>query len=157
MSNADELTQEDTNHFRLVLECPSDQGNGDAVLSIPDQDQCMFIAKILMGRGYRVVSGTDNATVVMTRTAEQGATSSTAPSFGPPVASQTNARDRADMLTLRERQVMDLVVSGLANKLIAYKLSISPRTVENHRARVMRKMGAKSLAELVRMSMAVAA
>jgi len=157
MSNTDVLSTEDTNNFRLVLECPSDQGAGDAVLSIPDQDQCMFIAKILMGRGYRVVGGTDSATVVMTRAAEPGVNSSAAGQFGPPVASQSNTRDRVDTLTLRERQVMDLVVSGLANKLIAYKLSISPRTVENHRARVMRKMGAKSLAELVRLSIAVAA
>jgi DNA-binding NarL/FixJ family response regulator len=153
MSDTNELTQDDTGHFRLVLECPNDQG-GDAILSIPDQDQCMFIARILMGRGYRMVGGSDSATVVMTRTAEPAAIPFTVEK---PAAPQPNARDRVDALTTRERQVMDLVVSGFANKLIAYKLSISPRTVENHRARVMRKMGAKSLAELVRLSIAVAA
>jgi len=54
-------------------------------------------------------------------------------------------------LTDRERQVMDLMAAGRPNKIIAYELDISPRTVEIHRARVMEKMKAKSLAELVRM------
>ena len=52
-------------------------------------------------------------------------------------------------LTPRERQVMELVVQGLANKQTAAALSMSERTVEVHRARVMAKMGAVSLAELV--------
>ncbi len=53
-------------------------------------------------------------------------------------------------LTPRERQVMDLVVSGKANKVIAMELNLSPRTVEVHRAHVMEKMKADSLAELVK-------
>ena len=60
------------------------------------------------------------------------------------------ARDRAAELTHRQRQVMHLVVQGLSNKEIALRLSISPRTVENYRAWVMEKMGASSLAALVR-------
>jgi RNA polymerase sigma factor (sigma-70 family) len=59
---------------------------------------------------------------------------------------------RLDSLTPREAQVMELVVCGLANKVIANRLDISQRTVEIHRSRVMEKMGASSLAELVRMS-----
>jgi two-component system response regulator FixJ len=46
------------------------------------------------------------------------------------------------------------VVAGLPNKTIAYDLQISPRTVEVHRANVMAKMGARSLPELVRMTLA---
>lgn len=53
-------------------------------------------------------------------------------------------------LTKRERQVLSLVVMGLANKAIANELSISTKTVESHRSRVMMKMQASSLAELVR-------
>lgn len=56
-------------------------------------------------------------------------------------------------LTQRERQVMDYVVTGKPNKVIAYELGTSQRTVEIHRARVMDKMATRSLAELVRMSM----
>lgn len=64
---------------------------------------------------------------------------------------------RLESLTAREREVLDLLVSGDPNKVIAYRLDISPRTVEIHRARVMEKMRAKSLPELVRMAMELGA
>jgi two-component system, LuxR family, response regulator FixJ len=54
-------------------------------------------------------------------------------------------------LSLRQRQVMGLVAQGLSNKEIALKLGLSPRTVESYRAWVMERMGAKNLADLVRM------
>lgn len=60
---------------------------------------------------------------------------------------------RLDSLTAREREVFDLLIAGDANKVIAHALDISIRTVEIHRARVMEKMRAKSLPELVRMAM----
>ena len=60
---------------------------------------------------------------------------------------------RLETLTTREREVLDLLVAGDPNKVIAYRLQISPRTVEIHRARVMEKMRAKSLPELVRMAL----
>jgi two-component system response regulator FixJ len=69
-------------------------------------------------------------------------------------AQQDNIADwtaRARELSLRQRQVMELVAQGLSNKEIAIELGLSPRTVENYRAWVMEKMGAKNLAELVRM------
>lgn len=62
-------------------------------------------------------------------------------------------RSRLEQLSERERQVMALVVSGLPNKTIGYNLSISPRTVEVHRAHVMTKMNAASLSHLVRMAL----
>jgi len=60
-------------------------------------------------------------------------------------------------LTPRERQVMQRVVQGASNKMIAYELGVSPRTVEIHRAHLMEKTGAQSLSELVRMAFAVGA
>ena len=60
-------------------------------------------------------------------------------------------RRRMEQLTPREREVLDLVTKGKANKVIAGDLNVSQRTVEIHRARVMEKMGASSLAHLVRM------
>jgi RNA polymerase sigma factor (sigma-70 family) len=60
-----------------------------------------------------------------------------------------NAQRRIEQLTPREREVLDLIVAGRLNKQIADELGISIKTVEVHRARVMEKMGANSLAELV--------
>jgi FixJ family two-component response regulator len=60
---------------------------------------------------------------------------------------------RIDSLTEREREVMDQVVDGKANKVVAIDLNVSQRTVEIHRANVMDKMKARSLAQLVRLVM----
>lgn len=59
--------------------------------------------------------------------------------------------ERMALLTPREAEVLDHVASGKANKVIAVDLGISERTVELHRGRIMRKMRARSLAELMRM------
>lgn len=71
------------------------------------------------------------------------------------LAERNAIRRRLGTLTPREREVMDLVVRGKANKVIAGDLNLSQRTVEIHRARVMEKMQASSLAHLVRMVLEV--
>ena len=62
-------------------------------------------------------------------------------------------RARVKLLSERERQVLDGLVAGKPNKIIAYELDISPRTVEIYRANVMTKMQADSLSALVRMAL----
>jgi two-component system, LuxR family, response regulator FixJ len=64
---------------------------------------------------------------------------------------QRAIEERIHSLTPREREVMAMVVEGKANKVIAIDLGLSQRTVEVHRANVMEKMRAKTLADLVRM------
>ncbi len=66
-------------------------------------------------------------------------------------------RRRLESLTARERQVLELIVAGASNKVIAANLAISPRTVEIYRANVMSKMRADSLSDLVRMTLAAGA
>lgn len=68
-------------------------------------------------------------------------------------ARRADLRARYDSLSARQQQVLDLAVEGLSNKEIASRLGISFRTVEIHRAWMMERMGARNLAELVRMQM----
>jgi FixJ family two-component response regulator len=71
------------------------------------------------------------------------------------IAQIAELREKYGLLTARERQVMAFVASGLMNKQVAEKLSISEVTVKMHRGSVMRKLGAKSVATLARMAEAL--
>lgn len=64
------------------------------------------------------------------------------------------ARDLLSLLTPREREVFDQLVKGHPNKIVAHELAISPRTVEIHRAKVMDKLLARNLSDLVRTALA---
>jgi two-component system response regulator FixJ len=68
-------------------------------------------------------------------------------------ADRSKARARIEALSNRERQVLERIVAGQANKIIAFELGISPRTVEVYRASLMTKMQAASLSDLVRMAL----
>jgi FixJ family two-component response regulator len=67
-------------------------------------------------------------------------------------ADRAKVRQRAESLSAREREVMALVVTGLLNKQVGHRLGVTEQTVKAHRARVMRKMQADSLAQLVRLA-----
>jgi two-component system, LuxR family, response regulator FixJ len=69
------------------------------------------------------------------------------------LAQHAKIRQRIESLTPREREVLTLMTQGKPNKVMAAELGVSQRTVEIHRARVMEKSGAASLAQLVRMVM----
>lgn len=68
-------------------------------------------------------------------------------------AEEAVTAERLAQLTVREREVMDGVVVGKANKVIATELGISEKTVESHRARVMKKLGVETLADLIRLAL----
>jgi two-component system CheB/CheR fusion protein len=72
------------------------------------------------------------------------------------LAQREDAADRVASLTPRQRQIMELVVAGHSSKKIAAALGISQRTVENHRATIMKKTGSKSLPALARVALAAA-
>jgi two-component system, LuxR family, response regulator FixJ len=71
------------------------------------------------------------------------------------LARRADVLHRVESLTPREKQVMAMVVDGAANKVIAVDLGLSERTVEIHRAKVMEKMGARSVAHLVKLQMSL--
>jgi two-component system response regulator FixJ len=60
---------------------------------------------------------------------------------------------RFDSLSARQREVMEMAITGLSSKEIGRKLNISPKTVENHRSWVMERIGARNLADLIRKAM----
>jgi DNA-binding CsgD family transcriptional regulator len=66
-------------------------------------------------------------------------------------------QSRFDTPSARQREVMDLAVAGLSSKEIGIRLNISPKTVENHRAWVMERVGARNLADLIRKAMKIRA
>ena len=67
-------------------------------------------------------------------------------------ADRIGSRPTATTLSAREREVMALVIDGLDNRTLGERLGISPRTVEVHKSRVMAKLGARNLAELIRIA-----
>ena len=67
---------------------------------------------------------------------------------------ESSALEKLALLTRRERDVFDKIVAGLSNKVAAYELGISSRTIEIHRGHIMKKMNARSLADLTRISCA---
>ena len=68
---------------------------------------------------------------------------------------QQALRDRIETLTAREREILDLVIEGISTKEMARRLNISPRTVEVHRSRIMRKMDMKTLRDTLRIVLAL--
>ena len=70
-------------------------------------------------------------------------------------AAAAEVADRIASLTVRERAVLERIVDGKANKVIAVELGISEKTVESHRARLIKKMGVRSLADLIKAALKV--
>jgi DNA-binding CsgD family transcriptional regulator len=95
-------------------------------------------------------------TTILFRIAERGATLMSQESLEASNRIETVAVKRpvegnsVDTLTPRERDVLEQLVAGASNKEAGRVLGISPRTIENHRARIMEKLGAKNVADLVR-------
>jgi two-component system response regulator FixJ len=124
-------------HFPLIVIT----GHGDVPLAVRAMKAGAvdFIEKPFASEA--ILNSLDTALARLNRPSEQDPTA---------VAAAT----KLALLSPREREVLEGLLAGLPNKTIAYDLAISPRTVEIHRARVMDKMGARSLSELVRLALA---
>ena len=72
-------------------------------------------------------------------------------------AEHSECRKRLNLLTKREREVLEAIAAGKPNKIIAHELSLSRKTVEFHRANVMRKLGVKHVADLIKVFMCASA
>lgn len=146
-------------------------GHGDVPLAVAAMRKgaCTFLEKPFrdaaleqaLEEAFERAAAIASARAVAARAAPQ-ATAPTAPT--PPHTSPAGRAARPEVagatsglvrLTPRERQVLDLVVEGTLNKTIADRLGISIKTVELHRANMMQKMGARSIADLVRRVLSV--
>jgi FixJ family two-component response regulator len=92
---------------------------------------------------------------ILFRIAERGSTLMTQQALerSEPIVAKRPEHHRFDTLTPRERGVFEKLITGASNKEVGRQLGISPRTIEIHRARILKKLGVKSVADLVRMAM----
>jgi len=159
----------------LAAYAPGRHGCVIADVRMPDMDGMTLQAELgKRGSGLPVIVVTGHADVPLAvRAMKAGAVDFIEKPFDDEIlissvkralAQEVSTREQASLaeraasliatLSARERQVLELLVAGRPNKVIAYELDISPRTVEIHRAHVMEKMEAKSLSDLVRAALA---
>jgi len=113
-------------------------GHGDVPMAVEAMQQGAFD---FLQKPFRDQDLLDRIQKALVKDAERRAT----------LGEHNRIRSHLEALTAREREVLDLMTQGKQNKAIAQDLGVSPRTIEIHRARVMEKMNAQSVAELVRM------
>jgi len=157
-------SQRDCDAGCIVLDVRMPTISGLEVLKILKQEACRLPVIIMTGHGdikMAIQAMKDGAFEFIEKPFSKetilGAIESAASAV--PMNESVTPKDPAllrkiDRLTPREREVLDHLVIGNLNKVIAFELDISPRTVEVHRARVMEKMKATSLSQLVRMAIA---
>lgn len=134
--------QKELNERQSLLPIIFVTGHGDVPLAVEAMRQGAFD---FIEKPYREDALLDKVKAALARDAEQREV----------LSQQQVILDRIKSMTPREREIMDRMIAGQANKVIAIELEISQRTVEIHRSRVMHKMGTHSLAHLVRMVMSV--
>jgi two-component system response regulator FixJ len=132
----------------LVREMRAHNGKRPIILITAHGDVDMAVAAIKLGAFDFIEKPFDERRLLESiRTAVE----QVFPAQTPAANDVDELKQRVAGLTDRQRQVMELAAAGLSNKEIALRLGISPRTVENHRAWMMERMGARNLAELIRL------
>ena len=129
------------------------------ILSMHDHSQYLLQAVMAGAHGYVLKDGQPGELREAVRAVYEGRTF-----YSPPVADKLTAalrgeleeqqrRNSLDLLTARERDVLTRVADGMTSKEIAAELGISPRTVETHRESLMRKLGIRNVAGLIRFAL----
>jgi FixJ family two-component response regulator len=137
-----------TNGLDLVRRLAAEGGMPPVVLITGHGDIDMAVTAIKLGAADFIEKPFDEAHLL----AAIRAAAQRGEAHRDEAARLADLRARHASLSDRQRQVMELAASGLSNKDIAQRLGISPRTVEIYRAWMMNRMGARNLAELVRMA-----
>ena len=128
----------------------------EALAAMGEVDRAWWLTRQLEGRGKSLARWWALATGARCRAqlaSVDGDLDEAQAACGQALAQHERIRASFDSLTPREREVLALMIRGKPNKVMAGELGVSQRTVEIHRARVMEKTGAASLAQLVRMAM----
>lgn len=143
------LVHDDTQSVSMLLTHMGDSGRWLPVIGYAETPSTRTVVQAVLDGAIDYVgwpfTGEEIAEVVDTAWAR-------AKTFGSAKLREALARSRVGRLTRRERQVLAGVAGGLSNRMIGDKLSISPRTVEIHRANMLTKMGASHTSEAIRIA-----
>lgn len=143
------LAQDDGSGICQLMQHVGDTGNWLPLIAFSEQPTPDRIVQAVLDGAIHYVSWPFEENELI-RTIEVA--SSRAASMGNARLRELMARRRIDRLTPREREVLSGIACGLSNRLIGEKLSISPRTVEIHRANMLNKMGAHHTSEAIRIA-----
>ena len=143
------LIHDEPGAIEELIESMARQGEWFPIIAVSEQPAAQRIVQAVLDGAIDYIAWpispeelTDNLSRAITR----------AESLGNAKLREVMARARVDRLTRREREVLGGVASGLSNRLIGEKLSISPRTVEIHRANMLNKLGANHTSDAIRIA-----
>lgn len=143
------LVHDERQAIAALLDHMDRSGNWLPLIAFSESLDARRIARTIRDGAIDYVSwpieGEDLASVI--REAEETPTA-----FGRMKRREASALNRIDRLTKREKEVLAAVAGGMSNRVIAEKLAISPRTVENHRANMLNKIGATHTSEAIRVA-----
>jgi two-component system response regulator FixJ len=147
------LVEDRNDNVARLLERMSDSGNWLPVIGFTEQPTTNGVVQAILGGAIDYLAWPFDVAEVKNAYHAAQATMET---IGSLRLREARARRRVQKLTRREREVLAGIAGGLSNRLIGEQLSISPRTVEIHRANMLTKMGATHTSEAIRIAIEAA-
>ena len=147
------LVHDDADAVGNLIECMADHGEWFPIIAFSETPSAERIVEAILDGAIDYVAwpiAADDLNGALSRAVARAET------VGSAKLREVMARARIDRLTRREREVLNGVASGLSNRLIGEKLSISPRTVEIHRANMLNKLGANHTSDAIRIAIEAA-